>query len=82
MRSQKRKEAQNDAIEASGLCKRYENKNVVDHLNIQVPEGAIYGFIGHNGVGKSTTKNYRCIRWLDRTGKYAAVRVSDWCPKP
>lgn len=49
-----------NAIEASGLCKRYGNKNVVDHLNIQVPEGAIYGFIGQNGAGKSTTQKLIC----------------------
>lgn len=49
-----------NAIETSALCKRYGNKNVVDHLNIQVPEGAIYGFIGQNGAGKSTTQKLIC----------------------
>ena len=48
------------AIETMGLCKRYGNKNVVDNLNIQVPEGAIYGFIGRNGAGKSTTQKLVC----------------------
>lgn len=39
-----------NAIEASGLCKRYGNKNVVDHLNIQVPEGAIYGLTARENM--------------------------------
>lgn len=45
-----------NAIETMGLCKRYGNKNVVDNLTIQVPKGAVYGFIGRNGAGKSTTQ--------------------------
>ena len=49
-----------NAIETSALCKRYGNKNVVEHLDLQVPEGAIYGFIGRNGTGKSTTQKLIC----------------------
>ena len=32
----------------------------VDHLNMTVPVGAIYGFIGENGSGKSTTMKLIC----------------------
>ena len=32
----------------------------VDHLNMTVPQGAIYGFIGENGSGKSTTEKLIC----------------------
>lgn len=49
-----------DAIQTTGLCKRYGNKNVVNNLNIQVPKGAVYGFIGRNGAGKSTTQRMIC----------------------
>lgn len=49
-----------DAIRTNGLCKRYGNKNVVDNLNLVVPEGSIYGFIGQNGAGKSTTQKLVC----------------------
>lgn len=49
-----------DAIHTSGLCKRYGTKNVVDNLELQVPKGAIYGFIGRNGSGKSTTQKMVC----------------------
>jgi ABC-type multidrug transport system ATPase subunit len=37
------------------LTKRYKNRVVVDHLNIQVRRGDIFGFLGPNGAGKSTT---------------------------
>lgn len=44
-----------NAIQTEDLCKRYRGRYAVDHLNMQVPEGEIYGFIGCNGAGKSTT---------------------------
>ena len=39
----------------TGLCKRYGSETCVDHLSLQVPEGAVYGFLGPNGAGKTTT---------------------------
>lgn len=42
-------------IETQDLCKTYGDHTAVDHLNLQVPEGSVYGFIGPNGAGKSTT---------------------------
>ena len=42
-------------IRTTGLCKRYRGKPAVDHLDMQMEQGAIYGFIGQNGAGKSTT---------------------------
>lgn len=47
-----------DAIRTNGLCKRYGSKHVVNNLNLVVPEGSIYGLIGQNGAGKSTTQKY------------------------
>ena len=49
-----------NAIQTAGLTKRYGNKNVVEGLDLHVPEGAIYGFIGRNGAGKSTTQKLIC----------------------
>ncbi len=37
------------------LTKRYGNVVALDRLNLEIPEGAIYGFIGPNGAGKTTT---------------------------
>ena len=44
-----------DIVQTRGLCKQYGKVMRVNHLDLQVPEGAIYGFLGPNGAGKSTT---------------------------
>ena len=36
------------------LTKRYKNRLAVDHLNIEVRRGDVFGFLGPNGAGKST----------------------------
>lgn len=43
------------AVETRGLTKLYGDKAAVRDLNLKVGEGQIYGFIGRNGAGKSTT---------------------------
>jgi len=45
----------NHAIELEKVTKRFGNCLAVDNLDLIVPEGAIYGFIGPNGSGKTTT---------------------------
>lgn len=43
-------------LEIINFSKTYKGgKKAVDHLNITVQAGDIFGFIGHNGAGKSTT---------------------------
>ena len=42
-------------IETHDLCKQYGNTLRVAHLDLDVPEGSVYGFLGPNGAGKSTT---------------------------
>ena len=42
------------AIETNNLTKKYKNKTVVDKVNLFVPEGSIFGFVGENGAGKTT----------------------------
>lgn len=49
-----------EAIKTTNLVKKYGNKRVVDNLNLCVPKGAVYGFIGRNGAGKSTTQKIVC----------------------
>jgi ABC-2 type transport system ATP-binding protein len=48
------------AIDVEGLTKRFGAKTVVDHFSMQVPKGAIYGFLGPNGSGKTTTIRMIC----------------------
>ena len=42
-------------IETSQLCKSYKNKQALRGLDLQVPAGSIFGFLGRNGAGKTTT---------------------------
>lgn len=49
-----------EVIHTTALCKAYGSKNAVDHLELSVPQGAVYGFIGRNGAGKSTTQKMVC----------------------
>jgi ABC-2 type transport system ATP-binding protein len=47
-------------IEVSGLTKKFGERRVVDDFEISVPKGAIYGFLGPNGSGKTTTIRMLC----------------------
>ena len=43
------------AIETRGLTKYYGGRPVVHALDLKIPIGCVYGFLGRNGAGKSTT---------------------------
>jgi len=45
----------NDAIRLTNVTKRFNGVAAVDRLTLAVPRGSIYGFIGPNGSGKTTT---------------------------
>lgn len=49
-----------NAIEIRNLTKNFGEKQALSGLNMTVPVGAIYGFIGENGSGKSTTEKLIC----------------------
>lgn len=49
-----------NAIEIRNLSKSFRGLYALDNLNMTVPIGAIYGFIGENGSGKSTTEKLIC----------------------
>ena len=49
-----------NAIEIKNLTKNYGEKQALSGLNMTVPVGSIYGFIGENGSGKSTTEKIIC----------------------
>lgn len=42
-------------IQIHGVTKRFGSRLAVDALNLDVPRGQIFGLLGHNGAGKSTT---------------------------
>jgi ABC-2 type transport system ATP-binding protein len=48
------------AIDVHGLTKRFGTKVAVDHIDIAVPQGEVWGFLGPNGSGKTTTIRMLC----------------------
>jgi len=48
------------AIDVKGLTKSFGKKLAVDHIDIAVPEGEVWGFLGPNGSGKTTTIRMLC----------------------
>ncbi len=73
-----------NAIEIRNLSKSFRGMYAVNNLNMTVPVGAIYGFIGENGSGKSTTEKLICgllvpdkgeIKLFGRDYTDAGVRV-------
>jgi ABC-2 type transport system ATP-binding protein len=48
------------AIDVQGLTKRYGERAVVDHVDLQLGSGRICGFLGPNGSGKTTTMRMLC----------------------
>ena len=44
-----------NSVELVGVTKTFGSKLAVDRLDLAVPEGAVYGFVGPNGSGKTTT---------------------------
>lgn len=72
------------AIEINNLNKSFRGLYAVNGLNMRVPVGSIYGFIGENGSGKSTTEKLICghlvsdsgeIKLFGKSGNDAGVRA-------
>lgn len=45
------------AIELRGVHHRYDSSDVLHGIDLAIPEGEVFGFLGHNGSGKTTTVN-------------------------
>ena len=58
-----------NAIEIRGLTKNFGPKQALAGLDMTVPMGAIYGFIGENGSGKSTTEKLICGHLVPEGGE-------------
>ena len=54
-----------NAVELTQVTKRFGDHVAVDQLDLSVPAGTVYGFIGPNGSGKTTT--LRMILRISRT---------------
>ena len=61
-----------------GLTKRFGHHHAVDHVNLHIPKGAIYGFIGRNGAGKTT-----CLKMISglskpTEGENSVIAAESW----
>ena len=63
------------AIEAQGLTRHFGDLVAVDRLDMQVPTGSIFGFLGPNGCGKSTTIRMLCGLLLPTAGSASVLGV-------
>jgi len=50
----------NSVIEAESLTKEFDGLVAVDHINLSVEQGAVFGFLGPNGAGKTTITKMLC----------------------
>jgi len=70
------------AIDVKGMTKRFGNRTVVDHIELQVRPGEIFGFLGPNGSGKTTFIRMLCglLRADDGSGSclgYDVIKESE-----
>jgi ABC-2 type transport system ATP-binding protein len=82
------------AIRVSGLVKTYGAIRALDGLDLDVPQGVVYGFLGPNGSGKTTTMRVLTglihadagqvelfgepVRWLERKQLYKVGALIEW----
>ena len=57
-------------LQTKALTKQYGHQKAVDNVDIHIKKGAIYGFIGRNGAGKTT-----CDRWSGKAYKRRDIHV-------
>ena len=69
------------AISAEGLVRRFGGVTAVDGVDLRIRRGEIYGFLGLNGAGKSTTVRVLCTL-LSPTAGRAVVAGYDVADEP
>ncbi|MDE7294438.1 MAG: ATP-binding cassette domain-containing protein, partial [Oscillospiraceae bacterium] len=57
------------------LCKYYKGFKALDGLNMNVPKGAIYGFVGRNGAGKTTLIRLICGLQFPTSGEFSLYGI-------
>ncbi len=58
-------------LSTKGLTKQYRNFKALNDLNMHVPKGSIYGFVGKNGAGKTTLIRLICGLQEPTAGEYS-----------
>ena len=64
-------------LETHALCKRYRKFTALNGLDMHIPKGSIYGFVGRNGAGKTTLIRLICGLQLPTSGGYTLCGVRD-----
>ena len=64
-------------LETNALCKRYRDFSALSGLNMHIPKGAIYGFVGRNGAGKTTLIRLICGLQEPTGGGYTLYGVKN-----
>ncbi len=67
-------------VKARGLCKSYGHFKALSDFSINVPKGAVYGFVGKNGAGKTTFIRILCGLQKPSAGEYFIYGTSGTSP--
>ncbi len=62
-------------LETKGLSKRYRSFKALDGVDMRVPKGSIYGFVGRNGAGKTTLIRVICGLQKPTSGGYSIYGI-------
>jgi len=71
-----------DVIVTSRLTKHYAGKNGVSQLDLKVPEGSIFAFLGDNGAGKTTTMRVLTGQLAPDAGSAEILGLDCWADAP
>ena len=63
-------------FKCENLCKKYGKFTALDNLNMEIPKGAIYGFVGKNGAGKTTLIRILCGLQQPTSGSFTLMGKS------
>lgn len=66
------------AIKTEGLSKAFGSQRVLRNINLQIPQGAIFGFIGPNGAGKTTTIRLLLGILQPTSGRAEVLGMDSW----
>ncbi len=64
-------------LETNALCKRYRDFTALNGLNMHIPKGSIYGFVGRNGAGKTTLIRLICGLQEPTSGSFTLYGVKN-----